>query len=163
MEVELVNMSKQKSLDILEKILEKAKRYEHLWEGSLSPIQEVSPRDFAYRKDNKLNIFGFWSNYEKSLRFSPSTGGYVSVMKNKYTLDKNNNFCYCFDGNFFLSEETNLPKTSDDVYFLLIKIHQGERNSEINVFEEILRMRGFFNLGIEKALKITRKDEDVFG
>jgi hypothetical protein len=162
MEVESVKMNKQESLDILEKILGKSKNYEYLWEGNLSPIQEASPIDFAYRKENKLNVFGFWSNYQKSIRFAPSKGGYVSIMKNKHTLDKTNDFCYVFNGNFFFPEETNIPKTPEDVYGLLMKIHKGEKSPEINISEEIIRMREFFEEGIKKALKSTRKDEDAF-
>lgn len=158
-------MDKQKGIEILEKILEKAKEHKYLWEGNPSLIQKTSSKDFLYRKENKLKILSFQSNYQKNIKFSTSYGGYVSIVRNKHALDKSKEFFYWFDGNLFgdifdpENKENKIFHPSEDVYNFLEKIHKGEKKNEEGVCKDILNIEKNFHEGIKRALEFSREDE----
>jgi hypothetical protein len=148
-------MDKQKGIEILEKILERAKNYEYLWKDNPSPIQQSASKSFYFKEENKLNVLAITSDYS----YSGMSGAYISIGKSKYAL--NRDFGYWFDGRHFFPEETPQAQSPEQVYCFLEKIRRGEKNIEEVVSKDIESIEKNFNKRIDLALEFYNSNEEA--
>lgn len=183
-------MNKEKSISILEEILEKANECDYLWEGNPSIIQRNIQENFPFNKDNKLRVFEFSNKYqhEKVQGNFLKIGGYISITQKGLTLDKNK-FSYFFDGNFFPLENRDVSANSEEVYETLKRVYRTgfvsptpesvewlkrkgiswdnlnyipkTKTTEEVVHEKILEAKKDFDKYIQSFLEINNENQDV--